>query len=446
MPDSLVDDEDHPTEAIPIPWSSADVSLDEFDPESVEVGGEVNPLQPNTTAPGLSDAADSADPFGHLTPGAELGGRYRLEKVLGRGASGVVFEASHLVIGKKVAVKCLYPQLREHPVQVERFFREARIAATVDHKNLIEVFDGGGLAEDDGETMFLVMELLHGETLGERLERGPIDVVQVVQLFSKIIEGVAAMHERGVVHRDLKPDNIFLTRTPGLELGEPKVLDFGISKLKEPGRGDLTALGTVMGTPFYMAPEQMMNAKDVDVRADVYSLGVMLYESISGELPYEGENVADVFTAAKAATYKSLRELTPLVTPRLSAVVARAMHVERSRRHADIRELGRALTSASARTVEMPGGPAPPGTSFELPLEELERDQEESTSIDVSAPPERDEPRSVPPRKIDELATRMIAAPPAPREVLPMWALAVMVSLAGLALLAAAVAIITLMI
>ena len=423
MSDTFDEEENRSTEAVPVPWgSSGGFSLDDFDPESFDVSG----------APSATDAEDAAtkddDPFSHLTTGTELGGRYKLEKILGRGACGVVFRASHMVIGKKVAVKCLYPMLRSHPVLVERFFREARIAAAVDHPNVIKIFDGG----DDAETLFLAMELLHGETLGERLERGRLALQEARELFLKIAEGLAAMHERGVVHRDLKPDNVFLTVGDDGRPGEPKVLDFGISKLKEPGRNDLTALGTIMGTPFYMAPEQMMNAKGVDRRADVYSLGVMLYEALSGQLPYNGENVADIFSAARSASCPALGDLAPHVSPEITAIVAKAMQVEPGGRHTSVDEMRAALEAATWGS----------GLDENATLEQLAPPAR--AQLPTPKPPPVFEEAS--PSQIDNFQTRVLARPPVAEPALPGWAILAMVALALLALASIAVAIVAILI
>jgi serine/threonine-protein kinase len=281
------------------------------------------------------------DPFGDMQTGTELGGRYRLEKILGRGATGVVFVASHLVIGKRVALKCLYPHHRASPNAVERFFREARIAATVEHPNVIQVFDGG----DEKDTLFLAMELLEGESLGDRLERGALPVDEAISVFLGIMDGVAAVHAHGVVHRDLKPDNVFLTRAREGRPSDPKVLDFGISKLKEPGLRELTSLGTVMGTPYYMAPEQVTNTRDVDERADVYSLGVMLYEALSGDIPYYGESVLDIFRAAQQGGAAPLDRVCTDVPPLLAGLVQKAMSPKREDRYRTVREMHDELRS-----------------------------------------------------------------------------------------------------
>ncbi len=283
----------------------------------------------------------SIDAFGDLGPGSQLGGRYLVESVIGKGATGVVFEASHLVIGKRVALKCLYPQHASNPTIVERFFREARIAATVEHPNVIQVFDGG----KEGEVLFLAMERLEGESLGARLMRGPMRVNDAVTLFLAFMDGVAAVHARGVVHRDLKPDNIFLAdQRAGVV---PKVLDFGISKLKEPGLKELTSLGTVMGTPFYMAPEQVTNTRDVDARADVYSLGVMLFEALTGDVPFADDSVLGIFKRVQAGDTTWLDRLRDEVPEPLVKVVETAMRVDRARRFASVTEMRDALASAT---------------------------------------------------------------------------------------------------
>ena len=179
---------------------------------------------------------------------------------------GVVYAGEHRDTGRRVAIKCLFPHVAANEEQVARLFREAKIAATVEHSNVVEVFDGGR----DGETHFLVMEHLVGQTLSEYLERGSTAIETVVGIFAQIMSGVAAVHDMGVVHRDLKPDNVFLERDASDPMGPgvAKVLDFGVSKLRTPGR-ELTRLGTVTGTPYYMAPEQVADTRSVDQRADV---------------------------------------------------------------------------------------------------------------------------------------------------------------------------------
>ncbi|HEY8429972.1 MAG TPA: serine/threonine-protein kinase [Sandaracinaceae bacterium] len=281
----------------------------------------------------------SVDGFGDLGPGSTVGERYLLERELGRGTTGIVFEASHLVIGKRVALKCLHPQHSWNATAVARFFREAKIAATVEHPNVIAVFDGGR----DGDVLFIAMERLEGESLGDRLDRGPLPLAQAVELFLGIADGVAAVHEKGVVHRDLKPDNIFLAVDRSGALITPKVLDFGISKLKEPGLRELTTMGVVMGTPFYMAPEQIASSRDVDVRADVYSLGVMLYEALMGEVPYANDSVLDLFQRAKSGDPRPFEAMREELPEDIVRIVEKAMRPDRADRFASVAELRDAL-------------------------------------------------------------------------------------------------------
>lgn len=278
--------------------------------------------------------------------GDTLGGRYRITRVLGRGATGVVYEASHLVVGKRVAVKCLFPHMAVQPIQVQRLFREARIAASVEHPNVVQVFDGGR----DGDNFYLAMELLEGRTLSDMLvEGGSLPVKIMVEVFMQIMSGVAAVHDEGVVHRDLKPDNVFMVmrHDDPMALGIPKVLDFGVSKLKERGSGKksnrLTATGMLMGTPYYMAPEQVADTSSVDRRADVYSLGVMMYEALTGKLPYEGESVIEIFTQASEGRPTPIRELRPGLPVALEALIARAMCPDKEERFEDVHEMRREL-------------------------------------------------------------------------------------------------------
>lgn len=281
------------------------------------------------------------DAFGDLKPGAQLG-RYRIDGVLGKGATGVVFLASHVVIGKRVALKCLYPQHSASPNAVERFFREAKIAATVEHPNVIQVFDGGR----ENDVLYLAMERLEGESLADRIDRGALALGDALDVFLGIMDGVAAVHECGVVHRDLKPDNIFLVRTRSGGPGVPKVLDFGISKLKDPGLRELTTLGTVMGTPVYMAPEQISSSRDVDARADVYSLGVMLYEALAGDVPYPEESVIEIFRRAQRGDAEPLERVRPDVPAAVARVVEKAMTPSRDERFASVSEMRDALEGA----------------------------------------------------------------------------------------------------
>jgi len=272
--------------------------------------------------------------------GEVIADRYRLERLIGKGAAGVVFEATHEIIGKRVALKWLYPQLAANATVAKRFLREARAANTVDHPNVVEIYDAG----KHEDSLYLVLELLRGEPLSTYLDRGAPNPTDLVQTIMPALRGVFAAHERGVVHRDLKPDNIFLCLPRRGRAGGAKVLDFGISKLRDPdAMGKLTGAGTFLGSPYYMAPEQIADSSTVDERADVYSVGVMLYEGLTKRLPFEGDSLPELFfrITNKEPTKPSLINIT--VTPGLEAVVLKAMAVNPDDRYESIRALGIAL-------------------------------------------------------------------------------------------------------
>ncbi|MCB9596757.1 MAG: serine/threonine protein kinase [Sandaracinaceae bacterium] len=312
---------------------------------------DVGPTQ--VVAEQADDRLDDVPLYEPFRAGKEVG-RYRIERMLGRGATGVVYEASHVVVGRRVALKCLFPHMAVQPVQVQRLFREAKIAATVEHPNVVQVFDGGR----DKDTYYLAMEMLEGRTFAELIEEGRRPVAEIADIMKQVMSGVAAVHDEGVVHRDLKPDNIFMQMIPEdpLHMGIPKVLDFGVSKLKEPGLASskLTAMGMVMGTPYYMAPEQVADTSGVDQRADVFSLGVILYEALSGELPYKGHSVIEIFTQAQEGRPTPIRELRPEVPPSLEALIARAMCPDKEARFASVHEMRAALEAVPFDAEEPP--------------------------------------------------------------------------------------------
>ncbi len=300
-----------------------------------------------------SSKLDDVPMYEPLKAGQEVG-RYRIERMLGRGATGVVYEASHVVVGRRVALKCLFPHMAVQPVQVQRLFREAQIAAKVEHPNVVQVYDGGR----HGDTFYLAMEFLEGRAFSELIEEGRRPVREIVDIVAQVMSGVAAVHDEGVVHRDLKPDNIYMQMIPEdpLHPGIPKVLDFGVSKLKEQGgvSSKLTAMGMVMGTPYYMAPEQVTDTSGVDQRADVYSLGVILYEALSTELPYKGNSVIEIFTQAQEGRPVPIRQLRPEVPPALEALIARAMCPDKEARYASVHEMKAALEAIELDAAQAP--------------------------------------------------------------------------------------------
>jgi serine/threonine-protein kinase len=314
----------------------------------------------------------------YLAPGMIVGGRFVLQRQLGEGGMGVVWSAVHTVTRKAVALKMLRADRVRDPSVRQRFVREARAASAVQHPNIIEIRDVIELA--DGAPA-MVMDLLEGESLGARLEREgalPIDVLAPIML--QVVSAVGTAHAAGVVHRDLKPDNIFLVAAEGGDAGVAvRVLDFGIAKLL-PVDGEvaishvLTNTGIILGTPYYMAPEQLFGEKGVDARADVWSLGVILYECLSGRRPTEAENVGQILRILTTGEIVPLRELAPGVPEDVLDLVDRMLQLDRALRPASLVEahavMARHASGISTRPFgepatelrslgEMPGAASP---------------------------------------------------------------------------------------
>jgi len=283
-----------------------------------------------------------------------VGGKYRIGDLLGRGGMGAVFSATHVRTGKQAALKWLLP-LKAGEEGAYRFAREAQAAGRIHHPNVVDVYDIG---EHEGAS-FLVMELLHGETLSARLERGRMTAAETLDVMLPVLQGVAAAHAKGVIHRDLKPHNIFLTRSDASSVRVPKVLDFGISKIGETLDGatsdTITREGTVLGTPQYMAPEQLRGVHDVDERADVYSLGVILYVMLTGELPFRGRSHNELVFQVATENPPSPCEVRPEIGRELSRVVMQAMTRDRDQRCRSVHALEQLL----ARAVELDKAPRP---------------------------------------------------------------------------------------
>lgn len=270
-----------------------------------------------------------------------IAGKYQIEGMLGRGGMGAVYQVKHRVTGKNFAVKWLLPQLTAGDDTAQRFIREAQVAGRVNHPNVVEVYDVG----DDGGSLYMVMELLQGEALSQRIAAvGRLTAAAACQIMIPVTRGLAAAHHSGIVHRDLKPDNIFLSvSSHGGEL--PKVLDFGISKMSPLAAEQqvaITRAGVVMGTPHYMAPEQV-RSQPVDARTDVYALGVIMYQMLSGKLPFSGENFPELVLKIISDTPEPLRAFAPEAPAALLAIVERAMSRDIAQRFASVTELGRAL-------------------------------------------------------------------------------------------------------
>ncbi len=291
----------------------------------------------------ILDERGGAESASTLPPGSRLG-KYEIRRLLGAGGMGAVYEAHHTEIGKRVAIKVLAPELAAAPGARTRFLREAQLTSKINHPNIVDVNDMGN---EDGRA-FIVMEFLDGEDLAQRLDRtGPMPVDQLVDIMLPVCSAVAEAHRVGITHRDLKPQNIFLATGPrGIE---PKVLDFGISKGNDTKASALTGTGMI-GTPFYFAPEQILDARSAGPASDQYALGVILYECLTGRRPYEAENLFLVFQAIVDANAPPVGQLRPDLPGPLQQIVARAMHKAPTARFASASEMGRALLPfASAR-------------------------------------------------------------------------------------------------
>ena len=284
---------------------------------------------------GDSVTADG-EPAATLASGSRLG-KYEIRRLLGSGGMGAVYEAVHTEIGKRVAIKVLAPELAAAPGARSRFLREAQLTSKISHPNIVNVNDMG----NEGGRAFIVMEFLDGEDLSGRLDRtGPLPVVELVDIMLPVCSAVDEAHRAGITHRDLKPQNIFLSNGPrGME---PKVLDFGISKGKDTKPGALTGTGMI-GTPFYFAPEQILDAGSAGPASDQYALGVILYECLTGRRPYEGDSLFPVFQAIVDGNAPAVGTLRPDLPVPLQQIVARAMHKAPTARFESAAEMGRAL-------------------------------------------------------------------------------------------------------
>jgi len=280
----------------------------------------------------------------NVAEGELIAGKYRIERVLGAGGMGVVFAAWHLQLNQRVALKFLSSEACSQPDAVARFLREAQALARLTSPHVARVMDVG--TRERGEP-YLVMEFLNGSDLRAVLrERGQLPISEAVAYLFQVAEAIAEAHARGIVHRDLKPSNLFLTRTAH---GSPlvKLLDFGISKAISGEVSESSALethtGALVGSPEYMSPEQIRNAKRVDERSDIWSLGVVLFELLSGEVPFRGESVSGTLAAIAADPAPTIRALRPEIPPGLEAVILRCLEKSVERRWPSIVSWARAL-------------------------------------------------------------------------------------------------------
>ncbi len=282
-----------------------------------------------------------------LAPGTRVG-EYEVERPLGRGGMGEVYAAVHPLIGKRAAIKVMRPELSSDPAAVERFLQEARAVNQIEHPNLVDVFSFGRLP--DGRC-YQIMELLEGESLGAMIRRKRLRLGEVLAILEIVCVGLEAAHARGVIHRDLKPDNVFLVKQrDGRTV--VKLLDFGLAKLI---RGDdvrLTQSGQMVGTPAYLAPEQAKGQR-VDAAADVYALGAMAFELLTGELPFAAGSAMEMVSKHLTEPPPSARARVAGLPAEIDALVTTMMAKDRAARPS-LDEVRRAI--AQARAVEASGG------------------------------------------------------------------------------------------
>jgi serine/threonine protein kinase len=300
--------------------------------------------------------------------GEVLDGKFRLLELIGSGGMGSVYQGEHLEIGKRVAVKFMHVQFARNPEAVRRFHQEARAAAAAGHPGIVDIYDIG--RAPDGAP-YLVMELLDGESLGALLLREKvISVSMAVAIARGALSALAAAHKKGVVHRDIKPDNVFLEQTSS-EGPSVKLLDFGVSKMSQLGVPSSTVEGTALGTPHYMAPEQARGELTLDARVDVYAMGVILYEMLAGALPFDAPNYHALILKVVSDPPRPLRERRPELPEELAAVVMKALAKTPADRFASAEALAEALRpfrdadASSGSSPGLPGAPTTPGLGAE---------------------------------------------------------------------------------
>ena len=272
-------------------------------------------------------------------PGELVAEKYRIERVLGKGGMGVVFAATHVHLQQRVALKLLLPAAAGDPEAVERFLREGRAAVKIRNEHVARVFDVGEMAD---RSPFIVMEYLEGSDFGEILEgEMQLPIAQAVDYILEACEAVAEAHSLKIVHRDLKPSNLFLARRPNGS-STVKVLDFGISKMLEPGLA-MTRTASMMGSPLYMSPEQLKSARDVDERADIWSIGVILYQLIAGAPPFVAGSLPELCAVVLSHQTPWLDRAVPAVPVELARIVATCLRSNVSERYVNLADFADAV-------------------------------------------------------------------------------------------------------
>jgi serine/threonine-protein kinase len=280
-----------------------------------------------------------------------LGDRFRLERLLGEGGMGTVWSAFELKTNQRVALKFL--RGNASPEAMKRFFREARAAMAVKHPSVVRVHEV--CVGPDGSPL-MVMEFLQGESLGDRLQRGKLLLSEAAPILLRVVSAIGTAHSMGIVHRDLKPDNVYVVA--GERHEKVRVLDFGIAKLtaqsgEAMATAGLTSTGAVLGTPYYMSPEQVFADKTIDHRCDIWSIGVMTYECLTGKKPITGDSIGALLRAITDARHVPLQAVEPELPPDVCDLVERMLSVERDARPRDLREVFAILARYSPRDSDV---------------------------------------------------------------------------------------------
>lgn len=304
--------------------------------------------------------------------GVVLADRYRLMRFLGQGGMGSVYVAEHVALGKSVAIKVLGTRWARDVTSRDRFLIEARAASKIDHENVVDVFDYG---ITPNSSVFLAMELLRGEPLSELVAReGPLAWPRAKGIVLQVCRALHAAHDKGVLHRDIKPENCFRTKR-GANRDFIKVFDFGLAKIigsEDDPHSSLTKVGSLFGTPEYMSPEQA-RGKKVDARADVYSTGILVYELVTGQVPFTGDNFMDILTRQCGEAPAPPRAAAPnaTISVELERVILRALQKDAGERFQSMRELAEAIAAVptfgptavvpTRTTVTLPATPSVAG-------------------------------------------------------------------------------------
>jgi serine/threonine protein kinase len=276
--------------------------------------------------------------------GHVIDGKYRLVRLIGTGGMGSVYEGENLLIRRRVAIKILHAASTGNVDAIRRFEREAQAAGEIGNDHILEVLDLGSLQTGD---RYMVMEYLDGETLAARIERhGRLTPGQIAPIARQFLTALASAHAAGIIHRDLKPENIFILRSKAGRVDFVKLIDFGISKFSRPfseGEHRMTRADAVLGTPCYMSPEQARGARETDVRSDIYSCGVILYESVTGRLPFEGDSFNDLMFKIALSDAPSPLAFVPSLDPDFAWLINHAIAREPENRFATAQEFAEAL-------------------------------------------------------------------------------------------------------